>query len=67
MSQDNNKKYEMTEYRQNQLLRLRKYFSETLYDKIPQMLNLYRSLEKMSFMTYGNSLTINPFIVEIIP
>jgi hypothetical protein len=39
MSQDNNKKYEMTEYRQNQLLRLRKYFSETLYDKIPQMLN----------------------------
>ena len=67
MSQDNNKKYEMTEYRQNQLLRLRKYFSETLYDKIPQMLNLYRSLEQMSFMTYGNTLTINPFIVEMIP
>ena len=67
MSQDNNKKYEMTEFRQNQLLRLRKYFSETLYDKIPQILNLYRSLEQMSFMTYGNSLTINPFIVEIIP
>ena len=37
MNQDNNKKYEMTEYRQNQLLRLRKFFSDTLYDKIPQM------------------------------
>ena len=31
------------------------------------MLNLYRSLEQMSFMTYGNTLTINPFIVEMIP
>ena len=67
MNQDNNKKYEMTEYRQNQLLRLRKFFSDTLYDKIPQMLNLYRSLEQMSLMTYGNSLTVNPFIVEMIP
>ena len=67
MNQDNNKKYEITEYRQNQLLRLRKYFTEVLYDQIPQMMNLYRSLENMSLMTYGNTLTVNPFIVEMIP
>ena len=67
MNQDNNKKYEMTEYRQNQLLRLRKYFTEDLYDQIPQMMNLYRSLENMSLMTYGNTLTVNPFIVEMVP
>lgn len=67
MNQDNNKKYEITEYRQNQLLRLRKFFSEVLYDQIPQMMNLYRSLENMSLMTYGNTLTVNPFIVEMVP
>ena len=67
MNQDNNKKYEITEYRQNQLLRLRKYFTEVLYDQIPQMMNLYRSLENMSLMTYGNTLTVNPFIVEMVP
>ena len=67
MNQDNNKKYEITEYRQNQLLRLRKYFTEDLYDQIPQMMNLYRSLENMSLMTYGNTLTVNPFIVEMVP
>ena len=67
MNQDNNKKYEITEYRQNQLLRLRKYFTQVLYDQIPQMMNLYRSLENMSLMTYGNTLTVNPFIVEMIP
>ena len=67
MNQDNNKKYEITEFRQNQLLRLRKYFSENLYDQIPQMMNLYRSLENMSLMTYSNTLTVNPFIVEMVP
>ena len=67
MNQDNNKKYEITEYRQNQLLRLRKYFTEDLYDQIPQMMNLYRSLENMSLMTYSNTLTVNPFIVEMVP
>ena len=67
MNQDNNKKYEITEFRQNQLLRLRKYFSEDLYDQIPQMMNLYRSLENMSLMTYSNTLTVNPFIVEMVP
>ena len=67
MNQDNNKKYEITEFRQNQLLRLRKYFTEDLYDQIPQMMNLYRSLENMSLMTYGNTLTVNPFIVEMVP
>ena len=67
MNQDNNKKYEITEYRQNQLLRLRKYFTQVLYDQIPQMMNLYRSLENMSLMTYGNTLTVNPFIVEMVP
>ena len=31
------------------------------------MMNLYRSLENMSLMTYGNTLTVNPFIVEMVP
>ena len=67
MVQENNKKYEINQYRQSQLLRLRKYFSETLYDQIPQMVNFYRSLEEMALMNYNNTLTVNPFIVEMIP
>ena len=31
------------------------------------MMNLYRSLENMSLMTYSNTLTVNPFIVEMVP
>ena len=67
MVQENNKKYEINQYRQSQLLRLRKYFSETLYDQIPQMTNFYRSLEEMALMTYNNTLSVNPFIVEMVP
>ena len=67
MSQENNKKYEITEYRQNSLLRLRKFFSTELYDQIPQMNNLYRSLEEMSLMTFPTNPTKNEFIIEMIP
>lgn len=67
MNAETNKKYEITDFRQNQLLRLRKHFSTILYDAIPQMTELYRSIEQMALMTYKNSLTVNPFIVEMVP
>ena len=67
MVQENNKKYEINQYRQSQLLRLRKFFSEKLYDQIPQMANFYRSLEEMALVQFNNTLTDNPFIVEMIP
>lgn len=67
MNVETNKKYEITDFRQNQLLRLRKYFSTTLYDLIPNMTDLYRSIEQMALMNYGNTLTVNPFIIEMVP
>ena len=67
MVQENNKKYEINQYRQTQLLRLRKFFSEKLYDQIPQMANFYRSLEEMALVQFNSTLTDNPFIVEMIP
>ncbi|MCQ2817804.1 MAG: zinc finger MYND domain-containing protein [archaeon] len=67
MVQENSKKYEINQYRQSQLLRLRKYFSDKLYDQIPQMTNFYRSLEEMALMSFNNVLTVNPFVVEMIP
>lgn len=62
------KKYEITEYRKNILLRLKKYMNQKLYDSIPPLANLYRSLEEMNLMnSLPSSTSKNNFIVEPIP
>ncbi len=67
MNQDNTKKYEITEFRKNNLLRLRKYMNDNLFDQIQPLQQMYRALEEMSLMNCNSSTTNNPFIVEMIP
>jgi predicted Zn-ribbon and HTH transcriptional regulator len=67
MSPDVSKKYEITETRKNNLLRLRKYMNETLYDQIPPLHDLHRSIEEMNFIACANSVSSNTFLVEMIP
>jgi predicted Zn-ribbon and HTH transcriptional regulator len=67
MNQDNTKKYEITEFRKTNLLRLRKFMNETLFDQIPPLQQFFRALEEMSLMEYSAVQTSNPFIVEMIP
>lgn len=67
MNQDNTKKYEITEFRKSNLLRLRKYMNDNLFDQIPPLQQMYRALEEMSLMSCNSSTTSNPFIVEMVP
>lgn len=67
MNQDNTKKYEITEFRKSNLLRLRKYMNDNLFDQIPPLLQMYRALEEMSLMSCNSSSSSNPFIVEMVP
>ena len=67
MNQDNTKKYEITEFRKSNLLRLRKYMNDSLFDQIPPLQQMYRALEEISLMSCNSSTTNNPFIVEMVP
>lgn len=67
MNQENTKKYEITEFRKSNLLRLRKYMNDNLFDQIPPLQNMYRALEEMSLMACNTSSSNNPFIVEMVP
>lgn len=44
------KKYELTDYRKNNLLRLRKYMNEILLDQLPNLSFMLRTLEELSIM-----------------
>ena len=67
MNQDNTKKYEITEFRKSNLLRLRKYMNDNLFDQISPLQQMYRALEEMSLMSCNSSSSSNPFIVEMVP
>jgi hypothetical protein len=67
MNTENNKKYEITDFRKNNLLRLRKYMNESLYDHIPPLQQFYRRLEEMSLMEHSSLPLTNPFVVEMVP
>lgn len=47
VSQDSNRKYEITSFRKHNLLRLRKYLNETLLDQLPVLHGFLRALEEM--------------------
>ena len=47
LSQDTNRKYEVTSFRKANLLRLRKYMNEVVLDQLPMLTNLLRSLEEL--------------------
>ena len=60
---DSNRKYEITSFRKQNLLRLRKYLNEGLIDQLPILGGMLRSLEEMSLMGDSNIAQKNSFIV----
>lgn len=67
MNQDNTKRYEITEFRRSNLLRLRRFMNDQLFDQIPPLQQFYRSLEEISLMNVSASPSTNPFVVEVVP
>lgn len=48
MTNDSSRKYEMTSYRKQNLLRLRKYMNEVLLDQLPMLNEMLRGLEELN-------------------
>ena len=64
LSQDSNRKYEVTTFRKANLLRLRKYLNEVVLDQLPMLTNLLRSLEELSMVQESSIVQKNSFIVQ---
>lgn len=64
LSQDTNRKYEVTSFRKQNLLRLRKYLNEQLLDQLPMLGGMLRALEEMSMMGDSAIAQKNSFIVQ---
>ena len=67
LSQDTNRKYEVTTFRKANLLRLRKYLNEVTLDQLPILTNLLRALEELSIVQENTVAQKNSFIVQQIP
>lgn len=67
MSQEANRKYEITTFRKSNLLRLRKYINESLLDQLPMLGGMLRALEEMSMMGESAIGEKNSFIVQQMP
>jgi predicted Zn-ribbon and HTH transcriptional regulator len=67
MNQDNTKKYEITEFRKSNLLRLRKYLNDVVFDQIPPLQQFYRALEELSIMEVNSMPSSNPFVNQMKP
>lgn len=63
LSQDTNRKYEVTSFRKANLLRLRKYLNEVTLDQLPMLTNLLRALEELSMAQENTVAQKNSFIV----
>lgn len=64
LSQDTNRKYEITTFRKANLLRLRKYMNEVLLDQLPVLTGMLRALEELSMMEVSAVPSRNSFIVQ---
>ena len=67
MGQETAKKYEINDFRKRNLLRLKKFMNEVLFDQIPPLQDLFRAIEELNLVNTNNTLTSNPFIVEMVP
>jgi hypothetical protein len=67
MNSDVRSKYELSSYRKNNLLRLRKFINEVVIDQLPILSALLRALEELSLM--GDSLPskISAFVIQQLP
>lgn len=63
-------RYELTSFRRENLLRLRRYINEVVVDQLPPLTNLHRTLEEMSitgnFTGAAQSAAPSPFVVELV-
>lgn len=62
-------RYAMHSYRKENLLRLRRFLNEVVFDQVPPLANLLRTLEELSITGQFTGVSDNPtpFVVEIIP
>ena len=67
MSADSSRKYEITTFRKQNLMRLRKYMNEVLLDQLPMLTPMLRGLEEMNLMADTNVQSKNSFIVQTLP
>ena len=63
LSQDTNRKYEVTTFRKANLLRLKKFMNEVLLDQLPMLSGMLRALEELSMMEVPSVPSKNSFIV----
>lgn len=63
MTADSARKYEITTFRKQNLLRLRKFMNEILLDQLPMLTPMLRGLEEMNLMADTNVQSKNSFIV----
>merc|ERR1712205_38417 len=68
MDQDCRNRYNLTSVRKDNLLRLRRFLNEVVFDQVPPLANLLRTLEELSITGNftGAEETHTPFIVELI-
>ena len=68
MTNDSSRKYEITSFRKQNLLRLRKYLNEVLLDQLPMLADMLRGLEEMNIQQEPQALSSsNAFIVQTLP
>lgn len=63
-------RYELSSFRRENLLRLRRFINEVVVDQLPPLTNLHRTLEEMSisgrFTGAGDPSAASPFVVELV-
>ena len=67
MSSTAGRTYEITSFRKDTLLRLRKFMNEVLIDQLPMLGDMHRALEEMSLKGNTALTGSNAFIVQAIP
>ncbi|KAL4095713.1 hypothetical protein PRIC1_009086 [Phytophthora ramorum] len=61
--------YEVTQYRKDQLLRIRKYLNELLVDQLPLLSDIQRYLDELSIVQVGSTSVLgkNGLVMEAVP
>jgi hypothetical protein len=67
MTAETSRKYELTSYRKQNLMRLRKYMNEVLLDQLPMLAPMQRGFEEMQLMKDESISSSNAFIVQTLP
>ena len=67
MTADTARKYEITTFRKQNMMRLRKYMNEVLLDQLPMLTPMLRGLEELNLMADTNVQSKNSFIVQTLP